>query len=78
MIGLKIAKAFYSKTSITEELMHKTPTRPRWRIKGEIVIVFASISQQYFSLTPNQHQPPDSQQCFFLTTNQHQSPVIDR
>ena len=31
----------------------------------------AAIRQQYFSLTPNQYQPPNSQQYFYFVTNQH-------
>ena len=38
----------------------------------QLFTLFAATSQQYFSLTPNQHQPPSSQQYFSLTTNQHQ------
>jgi hypothetical protein len=39
-------------------------------------LVFSITSQQYFSLTPNQHQPPVPviQQYFSLTTN-HRQPI---
>ena len=40
-----------------------------------IITLFAASSQQYFSLTPNQHQPPANQQYFSLTINQHQPPA---
>jgi len=34
-----------------------------------VITLFAATSQQYFSLTPNQHQPPVSQSVVFFSHN---------
>jgi len=52
------------------------------KVKHKVIIRYVQLvchpaSQPYFSLTPNQYQPPanSNQQYFSLITNQHQPPT---